>query len=208
MIEVAYLQNEEIAEYADRFLREHDINVIPVDIEGVIERRYKMDIIPTPGLRRYIEIDGFITSDASSIYVDDDVYYNFTSRYRFTLAHEIGHLYMHGDILAQYGIRSIDDWKEFVRTLDGRTHSKFEYQANCFAGLILVPTSDLSREFDMGLEAIGSQIAEAKRARIPRSRYVPYILTRVAESICETFDVSSGVVSRRIAFEELDNRIE
>jgi Zn-dependent peptidase ImmA (M78 family) len=64
-----------------------------------------------PGLHTLIETDGFITSDLKEIYVDESVYTKWPNRYRFTLAHEVGHAILHRDLFRQRRFRSVREWK-------------------------------------------------------------------------------------------------
>lgn len=207
MIEVQFLSNESIADYAESFLSEHVIHSVPVDIEWITESKYAINIIPTPGLKRLIDVEGFITSDCTCLYVDEDVQSKYLNRYRFTLAHEMGHLYMHSEILSRCNIDSIKDWKAFIIGMDSSTYSRLEYQANYFAGLILVPPSLLSRKFDEILTAMESNKQQAKRSGVSRIAYLPYMVALVAEDLSREFEVSKDVMTRRIENDGLSARI-
>jgi hypothetical protein len=58
----------------------------PPPIEEIAEIKCGLDIIPLPGLRDLLEVDGFISSDLSCITVDQFVLERRLNRYRFTLA--------------------------------------------------------------------------------------------------------------------------
>jgi Zn-dependent peptidase ImmA (M78 family) len=201
------LSHESIAAYAETFLGEHGIHSVPVDIEWIIESKYTINIIPTPGLKRLINIEGFITSDCTCLYVDEDVQSKYYNRYRFTLAHEMGHLYMHGEILSRCNIGSINDWKSFITELDSSTYNKLEYQANYFSGLVLVPSPILSRKFDEALTAMEPMKQQAKRNDVGRNAYLPYMVQLIAEELSREFEVSKDVINRRIENDMLSVRI-
>ncbi|MBI4602387.1 MAG: hypothetical protein HY721_10555 [Planctomycetes bacterium] len=78
------------SEAATFLARHHLAGTIPVPVEEVIELQLGIDIVPFPGLHRAFDTDGFTTSDLSAIYVEEYVYQNVPTRYRFTLAHELG----------------------------------------------------------------------------------------------------------------------
>ena len=65
---------------------------IPVDVEKLVDVILKINVIPIPSLYRSYEIDAFISNDFKKIYVDEYLYINLESQYRFTLAHELGHM--------------------------------------------------------------------------------------------------------------------
>ena len=95
---VKYLEYNEIADIAETFLAEYYPNrTIPIPIEDIIDIKLNIDIMPLPGIQQVCEVDGFSSLDFSAIYIDDFVYSNREYRFRFTLAHEIGHYYMHRD---------------------------------------------------------------------------------------------------------------
>ena len=49
---------------SERFLRDiHPEGSIPIPTEEIAEIKWGLDIIPLPGLRDLLEVDGFISSD-------------------------------------------------------------------------------------------------------------------------------------------------
>lgn len=61
-------------------------------------------------------------------------------RGRFTLAHELGHHFLHRYILEQYNLKAIDDNESINVVGFSNDHLRyFEYQANKFASLLLMP---------------------------------------------------------------------
>ncbi|MBI4615518.1 MAG: ImmA/IrrE family metallo-endopeptidase [Planctomycetes bacterium] len=175
--EIPYVSDEELSTRAERFLHEHNpAATVPVPIEEIVEFRLGLDIVPVPGLRGVRGIDGYLSSDRSSILVDDAMFRSFQNRYRFTLAHEVGHLVLHGDLYR--GFRSEAEWIEFHRDLASHVLHRAEYQANYFAGCVLVPgrslpgvaqdaVRNLSRpvqardpDFDLSSEAFWTYVAE------------------------------------------------
>lgn len=82
-----------------------------------------IDIIPLPGLHQSLEVDGFTQSDLSSIYVDEFVYKSRPGRYRFTLAHEVGHIVLHNDIYQKANFQNSQEWKDFINSISDTDHS-------------------------------------------------------------------------------------
>lgn len=64
------------SKYATRF---------PVEIELIVEQDFKMDVVPIRGLQGSFNIDAFISSDMSTISVDEFVLENRLNRYRSRL---------------------------------------------------------------------------------------------------------------------------
>ena len=107
---------EQINSIAESFLDTyHSSRNLPIPIEEIIELKLQLDIIPVPGLKDCFEkigldIDAFISSDFKSITVDQHIQEHASNRYRFTLAHEIGHTLLHGYLYSQFKFTTIDEW--------------------------------------------------------------------------------------------------
>ena len=135
---------EQINSVAESFLdRYSPSKTIPIQIEEIIELQLQLDIIPVPGLKDSFEkvgdIDAFISSDFRSITVDEYIQEHRNSRYRFTLAHEIGHMLLHGYLYSQFKFNSIADWTAAIKEMPIEERSRVEWQADEFAGRLLVP---------------------------------------------------------------------
>jgi Zn-dependent peptidase ImmA (M78 family) len=205
---VPFLTNDQLHEAAMAFLRKyHPQDSLPIPIEEIIEFQLGLDIIPTPGLSKGFEIDGFLTRDFSSIYVDDFIQSNRPTRYRFTLAHEIGHLVLHRELLDEIAtFDDVDSWRDFVKNL-GPDKGKYEYQGYTFAGYVLVPKHHLAAGVRKCLPEIGAEIAVAKSARIPRAAYLDYAVNMLSDKLAGQFDVSPEVIQKRIKNDKLDSNI-
>lgn len=156
---VDWISKDRINALAEKFLREYNPSYsIPVPIEHIVEFDLGMDIIPIPGLKDAsrdagLDIDAFISSDLKSITVDQYITEKRENRYRFTLAHEIAHKILHGDIYEQYRFDSLEDWVATILKIHStlsqkREREKAEWQADEFAGLILVPKAILEDEYN------------------------------------------------------------
>ena len=207
-LKIQYLEDEEIANHVAGFLqRHHKSKSIPVPIEEIIDFDFNIDIIPLPGVQDLCDVDGFISPDFSAIYVDNYVYHNRPYRFRFTLAHEIGHLIIHKEKLSQIRIDptdAVNSWASFLREIDGKDHSKIEYQGYTFGGLVLVPPINLLEQFNANLPMIEPLVDEAKQAGIPRHNYLKYAVDQMAATLSPIFDVSTDVLTRRIISDNLD----
>ena len=207
-LNVPYLNNAYIVSVADSFLKQNQLVSIPVNIEYVIESNYRMDIVPLPNLKMAFDIDGFSTSDFNAIYVDQFVYEQRYHRFRFTLAHELGHKVLHQEYLSKLKFSSIAEWKNVVNQLNPSDHSKMEYQAYMFAGMVLVPAKLLRVEFKEQLRLLETQIEQASSNGLSRDDYVPTVLNEIAYGLSSRFEVSIEVLSRRIEFECLEQEIQ
>ena len=206
-LNVPYFNDESIALAADSFLKKNSINSIPVNIEYVIEYNYRMDIVPLPDLQMAFDVEGFSTSDFNVIYVDNFVYGQRYYRYRYTLAHELAHKLLHQKYLSKLKFSSVAEWANVVDQLDPADHSKMEYQAYTFAGMVLVPAQFLRTTFNEQLRLYEPQIEQAKSNGLSRGDYVHTVLDKMAYDLSPKFEVSMNVLFRRIEFESLEKEI-
>ena len=144
---IPHLGYDQLRRHAEAFLAQHHpAQHIPIPIDHIIEFQLHLDIVPLPGLEEAFEIVWFTASTLDEISVDQYVYEHQPGRYRFTLAHEVGHVVLHANLFKGHRFRGVDEWKQFVRTFPDLELSRLEWQAHSFAGLILVPSEALHRE--------------------------------------------------------------
>jgi len=193
-----YLPYDKIRIYAADFLETlHPSGEIPIPIEEIIEFELGMDIIPMDNLFQEFGTDGFLANNFQALYIDNYMMTNRENRYRFTLAHEIGHRILHKDFYERKDIKSIDDWIELINTLDSDQYSWFERHAYNFAGLVLVPSSPLLDEYGKALGILEDQNFEFKRADIDMINEYASVM------IAKAFRVSDSVINKRIDFDKL-----
>jgi len=196
------LSYEQINEHAEKFLKEHGADKkLPVPIEEIIEFDLGLDIIPFPNLQKDFDIDGFISGDLTSIYVDQFILTDRPSRYRFTLAHEIGHLVLHKSFMQKIHPKSISAWKDFVLTIDVEDYEWVEWQAYTFGGIVLVPRKYLLKDIAEQIKTLKAKIALVKAKKIPEDSYREYVVNAIAEKLITKYDVSIDVLVKRISKE-------
>ncbi len=145
---IKFLAAKEIEDAAESFLkRHHPDRSLSIPIEEILDLKLGINIIPIPGLFNLHNIDAFLSSDLTDLYIDHDHLEYRYSRARYSLAHEAGHLVLHGDYLAGLKVDSLETWKEIVLG-KGTGHAMMETQANMFAGFLLMPQDHLAREFE------------------------------------------------------------
>jgi len=193
---VPHLSYDQLRRNAEAFLaRHHASKRIPIPIERIVEFDLNLDIVPVPGLEKAFEIVGFTSSDLSEITVDEHVYESQANRYRFTLAHEAGHVVLHADLFKQQRFRRVDDWKDFVRTFPELDLSRLEWQAHSFAGLVLVPGDALER-------VVRDVIRQVKAQGVNHER--DFANDLVVDVAATRFEVSTEVIQRRLGYDRLD----
>ena len=188
-IKVPFNNHNHLNEKAKAFLKKyHPKNTLPIPIEDIIDLHFGIDVIPIPGLHKNFEIDGFLSSDLQSISVDMGVYESRQRRLRFTLAHEMGHLLLHEEIYKNHKFKMTKDWKKFIKDFPEDEYSWFEWQANEFAGLVLVPCSHLERRLSYNVKQVRGLGVQDENV----------IYDRVVELLSEDFTVSRDVIQRRL----------
>lgn len=186
------LSYEDVRKEAEQFLSEyHGTRDLPVPIESIVEFDLRVDVIPVLGLEQEVGVAGFLASDLEHIYVDKQTFENSVERYRFTLAHEVGHYWLHDAFYKQVKIRSIDDFKKAQNAISNG-YRWFEFQANSFAGLVLVPVAELRECFDEFSEkALALGISIDQLVDHPMRQ-------RLVQSVAQRFKVSEPVAGRRL----------
>ena len=151
-----YISAQQLRSLAEDFLSQHNPDrQIPVPIERIVEVDFGMDIVPMPGLQSGYAIVAFITKDLQEIRIDEYVYLNRVTRYRFSLAHELAHRILHGDLWKTIEFRDIATWKAAVAdSIPDDQYGFLEYHANCFAGFVLVPRNELRAAFFTCIELV------------------------------------------------------
>lgn len=196
-IKAPYLPDDRLRRIATEFLAEyHPDGTAPVPIESIVEFRFEMDIVPTPGLEESFDIVSYITSDLTTIHVDGYVYKKQPGRYRFSLAHELSHRVLHRDIFEQLSFNTVSEWKSVVTSIPSDQYSWIETHAYCLGGLILVPPNNLRDAFEVLAKT-------ASEAGIDMSD-PPTEVRRLAEShLARHFLVSADVIRRRMKADKL-----
>ena len=186
---------KEIEKITQRVLREHDYEgIIPVPVDIMIEK-LGADIIPKKDMLKRIGIDAFWDQDFTQLYIDESrymAYYN--HRGRFTMAHEMGHYYLHRKHKKIF--KDINEWKEHVL---GKTPLRRieELEANNFGGFLLVPTKALSHKFQE-LKESDTTYKDVIGEKIPDSELMRYFTSDLARY----FEVSTYCMEIRIRYFE------
>ena len=199
-IEIPYLSYEEICNHANDFLNKyHPSRKIPIPIEEIAEFQMGINIIPLPGLHRVLEVDGLILSNLSDLYVDEFVYNSRPGRYRFTLAHEIGHIVLHKNIYAKAKFGNMQEWKDFINSISDKDHSWLEYHAYTFGGLVLVPKEHLVEHTQHYVNYILNEGISLKETW-------DFAWDRIADQLAKDFEVSTQVIEKRLSKDGIMDR--
>jgi hypothetical protein len=196
-----YIDKSEIWKRAEKFRDDYwPESALPVDFEKIIEKRLRLDIEPQHKLLDDLDIDAYLKKDLSGIVVDYKCYMDerFMNRLRFSYAHEVGHLILHRDLYSQFPIDDLSSWKKFIYEVPDREYGFIEYQANEFAGRVLVPKKRLVAELSSCIQ----QIKNAGLFDYMKSN-PDAVLSSISQTLCKPFGVSSQVMERRVEREGL-----
>lgn len=174
---------------------------LPVNTETIVEFRLRLDIDPKHGLFSANDMDAYLRSDLTGIVVDHDFYMNdkFANRMRFSFAHELGHFVLHREIISAIRFESVEEWKRFILGVPERDYGYFEWQANEFAGRLLVPWVELKKEIEKAYKAI----RESPDLIRYLERESDAVLSRVSPMLRKPFGVSTDVIETRARREGL-----
>ena len=173
---------------------------LPVDVEAIVEFKLKLDIDPENNLMQNTDMEAYLRSDLRGIVVDHDHYMNekFVNRMRFSFAHELGHFFLHKDFYAMIVFESAEEWKDILLSLPDTEYRYFEYQANEFAGRLLVPREDLVHEIENALKLLELNNMPAYLKADPNA-----VLSLISTQLSRPFGVSTDVIERRVEREKL-----
>lgn len=198
-----FLPKSDIRDKAEGFRAKYwQQGVLPVNMEYIIEAELGINIEPFHGISKLINIDAYLKSDLTGIVVDYDQYMDDYNRYerrlRFSFAHEIGHYELHSYIYNNFKIEDPKEYYDFVVNAPEREYRSFEWQANEFAGRLLVPREMLIAELNQACD-------EARRygdqGLIQADKEL--FIERAAPRLCRPFGVSEDVIVRRVREETL-----
>lgn len=201
MFDVPYLTYSDVGRKAREFLCEYHSSLeIPIPIEEIIELKLGLNIFPFPRLYKDHGLNGFLSRDRSTIYVDEVQYHQFNEKYRYTLAHELGHYVLHQTCYDDLPFQSPDEYVCWRLSVPKDDISWFETQGEWFAGHLLVPTEELERV--CSAVTFKYQATFKKFAAIPED-----IWSYISNEVATHFDVNPPVIEIRIKKENIPGRI-
>ena len=99
-----FISREQIWEEADKLrVKYWPPKKLPIDIETIAEFDLGLDFLPIDGLRREGDTDALLLGDLKTIAIDKSDYLDnrAQNRLRFSIAHEVGHLVLHGKLFSE-----------------------------------------------------------------------------------------------------------
>ena len=197
-----YLTYGRVGEYVKIFLEKyHPSLTLPLPIEWVVEFPLNLRIHPVPNLYRIFAQSGFLGRSRKVIYIDEYQYDNFWEKYRFTLAHELGHFVMHKSLYEGLSFDSDQEYLEWLQTRPRNELYWFETHADWFADQLLVPTERLQEQC--------VSLLESNRERFSGSKFLSSEFWSYASNeLAESFEVAPIVIEIRIRKENLPEKFK
>lgn len=140
---------------------------IPIDVDRLLESQPDTVLEIWPGLSANHKICGVVFVDQNSgeflVQIDDKIADRNRNRYRMTVAEELGHIVLHGQIIR--GVRDLDDFRALQR--HPQWH-EIERNAKRFAAAVLMPRSILIREADRLYREMVSKVGYGNSAAVQK----------------------------------------
>jgi Zn-dependent peptidase ImmA (M78 family) len=199
-LSITYFTYEQIRAKADGALAKyHPKGTAPVPVQAIVEFGYEIDVIPIPGLQKVYEVEAFTGRDQKTIHIDQGVFESRSpNRYRFSLAHELGHIDLHQPVFAQLQFSTIEQWKTAMMQFPENQRETLEFQAHDFAGLFLVPLPLLRVNLAQAIRIL-KRAQEQHSIQPDAYQAKPYVCTWLGKH----FEVSADVIERRLTKERL-----
>src|ERR1035437_1546684 len=165
----------------------------PIEVDLIAEK-LGFDLIPLHGIKNISSTDAYLSIDKNEIAFDPDVV---PVRIRFSIAHELGHYFLHYDIIKEIRFMNYDEWKSQLNNIPGWFWGKVETQANLFVGILLAPK-----------ELIIKCIPLFKDQLILAKKHIPDDIDSVREyltvPLARKFEVSDDVMRIRLSREKIN----
>jgi len=201
ILDIPYFTYSDIRQRAQTFLAQYHPSLeLPVPIEEIVDVKMGINIFPFPRLYKDHGLNGFLSRDRTTIYVDELQYDQFNEKYRFTLAHELGHHVLHKSCYENLPFESPDEYVKWRLSVTPEDISWFETHGDWFAGYVLVPTNRL--------EQICLKVVSKYQDKFSEFKTIPdEIWSYISNEVATYFDVNPPVVEIRIKKENIPGKI-
>lgn len=197
-ITVPFLKRSDIEKKVQAFCERYgvDRSKVPIDVEVLIECDLKLLLEPEKGVLKACGADALLLSNRGSIIVDYDRFMEdrWKNRLRFTLAHELGHFFLHEEVYKSVHFQSVEEWANFFAAIPQESYRWLEWQCDVFAGHLLMEAGLLRQRFEA---------AKLKLSGTPYASVDP-LPEWVVEAMCEEIGKFFGV-SFQAAYIRLQN---
>lgn len=179
---------------------------VPVNIDHIVEYGVRLDVIPIDELRAELDIYGFLSNDRTTMFVDSNmmVTQKYEAALRFTVAHELGHYFLHQEFYEANKINTAKEWKVLLGQIDGANLVSYEEQADEFAGRLLVPLEQLHLELSLLAPHLADLRTRNESIRDQSHLYSQVFGIIIAERLAPKFNVPFEVMQQRLLREKIN----
>ena len=201
-LSIDYLTNEQILDVINnesQLLQSTNIVVQDADLlEFASKKGYSVNTSALPN-----KVLGEIDFESKTILVSDTLQKG-SPRWRFTVAHELGHIVLHSKAILQSNIKAIeeyiDDEMAESANISNKTIARMEIQANSFASLLLLPPYQFELAYKAlfikgGIRNYPELYLEGQKCNVDTSKWI-------IQHLSAYFMVSKTAILKRLA--ELD----
>lgn len=174
-----FVESETIERYANEVLSDHHSSKeIPIPIELIIEKNLNIQIVALRNLVQEEKIEAYVSGDLTRIYIDESMFLTNEKKSRFALAHELGHLVLHKEIIKSINTE-LDKWRKFVL---GECQGKapYEVQADKFAGYLLMPSKQLLAKYTEAKKKVINEFSKYDKSIPKDSKIIEYCADHIA----------------------------
>ncbi|MBR1513885.1 MAG: ImmA/IrrE family metallo-endopeptidase [Bacteroidales bacterium] len=201
-LSIDYLTNEQILDAIyneSQFLQSTYFTVQDADLLKLVSKKgYSVNTATLPD-----KVLGEIDFESKTILVSDTLQEG-SPRWRFTVAHELGHIVLHSKAILQSNIKAIeeyiDDEMAESANISNKTITRMEIQANSFASLLLLPP----HQFELAYKAlfIKEGVRNYPELYLKGQKCNVELSNWMIQHLSAYFNVSKAVILRRLT--ELD----
>lgn len=138
-----------VKQVANEFLRTYYPSLeLPIPIEDIVELKLKIRIILINRLIRDFGVNAFVSQSFDTIVVDEMMFIKQPERIRFTVAEEVGHLFLHKDWYVKNGPKGLENYLLWQQRVDGKLFDYIERQAKTFASMVLMPETKVLEQWN------------------------------------------------------------
>lgn len=143
-----FLSRDDIKSSVDQFIDKYGNGwSYPLDVELLAED-IGFNLRLLPHIEEKYEKLAILSHSTKDIIVEESLFLQERSknRYRFSIAHELGHFVLHSNLFKNTGITTIEEWAQFLHDIPEDQKDYLEAQANKFAAHLLIPQNLLIKE--------------------------------------------------------------
>ena len=205
---VPWIDPADLKHRAEEFRERYGATEIPVPIDRIVDFDLDIHIAPAPDLHQNFGISGYLTSDCTTIVIDRHCFDHLEATYRYTLAHEVSHIELHGNLWPLLNVHTASEYITAMESgMSEEEHEHLEWQASAFAGCVLVPSQELATQFAPQVDWAREVARGGAPADADRQALYDIALQAVADRLAPHFNVHPFTVGIQIVRDGLAGQL-